>query len=153
MTQNIDNLHQKAGNSPEKIIELHGTLISVSCLSCKKKYDRDEIEARFDSGIKVPYCDDCGGILKPDTVAFGQAMPQEAMEQSIRYAGQCDLCMVLGSSLVVYPAASVPMHAVQSGARLMIVNREPTPQDGEADLVVHMSVSEALTGMLRLLFA
>lgn len=153
VTQNIDNLHQKAGNSPEKIIELHGTLISVSCLSCKKKYDRGEIEARFDSGIKVPYCDDCGGILKPDTVSFGQAMPQEPMEQSIRYAGQCDLCMVLGSSLVVYPAASVPMHAVQSGARLMIVNREPTPQDGEADLVVHMSVSEALTGMLRLLFA
>jgi len=153
VTQNIDHLHHKAGNSPEKIIELHGTVISVSCLSCKKRYDRDEIEARLRSGVKVPYCDDCHGILKPDTISFGQAMPVEEMEQSIRYAAQCDLCVVLGSSLVVYPAASVPLHAVQSGARLMIVNRDPTPQDAEADLVVNMSVSEALDGMLNILFS
>jgi len=152
VTQNIDHLHHKAGNSPEKIIELHGTGISVSCLSCKKRYDRDEIEARLRSGVKVPYCDDCHGILKPDTISFGQAMPVEEMEQSIRYAAQCDLCVVLGSSLVVYPAASVPLHAVQSGARLMIVNRDPTPQDAEADLVIRISVSEALGQMLDILF-
>jgi len=152
VTQNIDHLHHKAGNSPEKIIELHGTVISVSCLSCKKRYDRDEIEARLRSGVKVPYCDDCHGILKPDTISFGQAMPVEEMEQSIRYAAQCDLCVVLGSSLVVYPAASVPLHAVQSGARLMIVNRDPTPQDAEADLVIRISVSEALGQMLDILF-
>jgi NAD-dependent deacetylase len=152
VTQNIDNLHHKAGNSPDKIIELHGTVISVSCLSCKKKYDRDEIQARLRSGVKVPYCDDCGGILKPDTISFGQAMPQEEMERSIRYAGICDLCIVLGSSLVVYPAASVPIHAVRSGARLMIVNRDPTPQDTYADLVIRMSLSEALDQMLGILF-
>jgi NAD-dependent deacetylase len=152
VTQNIDNLHHKAGNSPEKIIELHGTVISVSCLSCKKKYDRDEIQARLRSGVKVPYCDDCRGILKPDTISFGQAMPEEEMERSIRYAGICDLCIVLGSSLVVYPAASVPIHAVRSGARLMIVNRDPTPQDMDADLVIRQSVSEALDQMLRILF-
>ncbi len=152
VTQNIDNLHHKAGNSPDKIIELHGTVISVSCLSCKKKYDRDEIEARLRSGVKVPYCDDCGGILKPDTISFGQAMPQEEMERSIRHAGECDLCLVLGSSLVVYPAASVPIHAVRSGARLMIVNRDPTPQDTYADLVIRMSLSEALDQMLGILF-
>ena len=152
VTQNIDNLHHKAGNSPDKIIELHGTVISVSCLSCKKKYDRDEIEARLRSGVKVPYCDDCGGILKPDTISFGQAMPQEEMERSIRHAGECDLCLVLGSSLVVYPAASVPIRAVRSGARLMIVNRDPTPQDTYADLVIRMSLSEALDQMLGILF-
>ena len=153
VTQNIDNLHHKAGNSPEKIIELHGTVISVSCLSCRKAYERDEIQNRLSSGITVPYCDDCGGILKPDTISFGQAMPQEAMERSIRYAGQCDLCIVLGSSLVVYPAASVPIHAVRSGSRLMIINREPTPQDAEADLVIRMSVSDALEQMLGRLFS
>lgn len=152
VTQNIDNLHHKAGNSPEKIIELHGTVITVSCLNCKKRYERDEIEARLQSGVKVPYCDACSGILKPDTISFGQAMPEEEMERSIRYAGLCDLCLVLGSSLVVYPAASVPLHAVQAGARLMIVNRDPTPMDQEADLVIHQSVSEALDDMLSTLF-
>jgi NAD-dependent deacetylase len=152
VTQNIDNLHHKAGNSPEKIIELHGTVITVSCLSCKKRYDRDEIEARLRAGVTVPYCDACNGILKPDTISFGQAMPEEEMERSIRYAGLCDLCLVLGSSLVVYPAASVPLHAVQAGARLMIVNRDPTPLDGDADLVIHMSVSKALDAMLSILF-
>ena len=152
VTQNIDNLHHKAGNSSEKIIELHGTVITVSCLNCKKRYDRDEIEARLRSGVKVPYCDVCNGILKPDTISFGQAMPEEEMERSIRYAGLCDLCLVLGSSLVVYPAASVPLHAFQAGARLMIVNRDPTPMDEEADLVIHQSVSEALDGMLSILF-
>jgi NAD-dependent deacetylase len=153
VTQNIDHLHHKAGNSPEKIIELHGTAISVSCLSCKKRYDRDEIQGRLRSGTKVPYCDDCGGILKPDTISFGQAMPEAEMEQSIRYAGECDLCIVLGSSLVVYPAASVPLHAAQSGARLMIINRDPTPQDAEADVVIRMPVSEALDQMLDILFS
>ncbi|MBW1781795.1 MAG: Sir2 family NAD-dependent protein deacetylase [Deltaproteobacteria bacterium] len=152
VTQNIDNLHHKAGNSPNKIIELHGTVISVSCLTCKKKYERDDIQARLGSGVKVPYCDDCGGILKPDTISFGQAMPQEEMERSMIAAAQCDLCMVLGSSLVVYPAASIPIHAVQSSARLMIINRDPTPQDGEADLVIRMSVSDALNRMLEVLF-
>ncbi len=153
VTQNIDNLHHKAGNSPDRIIELHGTVISVSCLSCKKKYERDDIEVRLKSGVRVPYCDDCGGILKPDTISFGQAMPQEEMERSMRYAGQCDLCIVLGSSLAVYPAASVPIHAFRSGAQLIIINRDPTPQDGNAELVIHMSVSDALEQMLGILFS
>jgi len=153
VTQNIDHLHHKAGNSPDKIIELHGTVISVSCLSCKKKYDRDDIQTRLSSGVKVPYCDDCGGILKPDTISFGQAMPRDEMQKSIMYAGQCDLCIVLGSSLVVYPAASVPVHAVQSGAGLLIINRDPTPHDAQADLVIQMSVSEALDQILKILFS
>ena len=150
VTQNIDNLHHKAGNSPEKIIEIHGTAFSVSCLSCGKKYERAEIQKRLNSGVKVPYCDICAGILKPDTISFGQAMPQDKMADALRYAGECDLCIVLGSSLVVYPAASVPMHAVQNGARLIIINRDETPIDAEADLVCHESVSEALGQMVSL---
>jgi len=149
VTQNIDNLHQKAGNSPEKIIEIHGTAFSVSCLSCGKKYDRADIQDRLNSGVKVPYCDDCSGILKPDTISFGQAMPQDKMADALRYASECDLCIVLGSSLVVYPAASVPAQAVQNGAKLIIINRDETPLDAEADLVCHESVSDALEQMVE----
>ncbi len=151
VTQNIDRLHHKAGNSSEKIIELHGTAFSVSCLSCGKKYDRDEIEKRIkEEGIKVPYCDECGGILKPDTISFGQALPQDKLNLAFEYASVCDLCVVLGSSLVVYPAASVPSHAVQHGAKLIIVNRDPTPFDGDAELVIHESISNAFGNMVDL---
>lgn len=149
VTQNIDNLHHKAGNSPERIIEIHGTAFSVSCLSCGKKYDRNDIQERLNSGVKVPYCDDCAGILKPDTISFGQAMPEDKMADALMYARECDLCIVLGSSLVVYPAASVPVHAVQNGARLIIINRDETPLDAEADLVCHESLSKALGQMVR----
>jgi NAD-dependent deacetylase len=148
VTQNIDGLHHKAGNSPHKIIEIHGTVSSVSCLDCGKTYDRDDIEKRLRSGLKVPYCDDCSGILKPDTISFGQAMPADKMELAFTYARECDLCIVLGSSLVVYPAASVPAHAVERGAALMIINRDETPLDSEADVVIHESVSSALGEMV-----
>ncbi|MDZ7699760.1 MAG: Sir2 family NAD-dependent protein deacetylase [Deltaproteobacteria bacterium] len=148
ITQNIDNLHHRAGNSPERIIELHGTAVTVSCLNCKKGYDRDDIQMRLNSGLKVPYCDACGGILKPDTISFGQAMPEKEMEDAISYAEACDLCMVLGSSLVVYPAASIPIHAQRNGAKLMIINLGTTPHDSEADLVIHKPVSTALSEML-----
>lgn len=149
VTQNIDNLHQKAGSSPEKIIELHGTAFSVSCLSCERSYDRDAIEERLAAGDHLPACDHCKGILKPATISFGQAMPQEALGSSFRHAGECDLCLVLGSSLVVYPAASVPERAFQSGARLLIINRDSTHLDGQADLVIHESVGKALPLMVE----
>jgi len=148
VTQNIDHLHHKAGNSPEKIIEVHGTAFSVSCLTCGKKYDRDDIQDRLKAGLDIPYCDACSGILKPDTISFGQAMPEDKMAEAMRMAGLCDLCIVLGSSLVVYPAASVPVHAVRRGAKLLIVNRDPTPLDDQADLVIHDSLAEVLAGMM-----
>ena len=144
VTQNIDSLHHRAGNSPEKIIEIHGTAFSVSCLKCGKSYNRDDIERSIDSGLKDPLCDECSGILKPDTISFGQAMPEDKMIRAIKYAGDCDLCIALGSSLIVYPAASVPAHAAKSGAKLMIINREETPLDSMADLVIHDSVSKVL---------
>lgn len=150
VTQNIDSLHHKAGNSPDKIIEIHGTAFSVSCLSCRKKYDRDEIQERIKSGVKVPYCDDCDGILKPDTISFGQAMPEDKMAQAFTHAGECDLCIVLGSSLVVYPAAYVPVRAVEGGAKLMIINRDETPLDSMAEVVVHDSVSKVLGEMIEI---
>jgi NAD-dependent deacetylase len=144
VTQNIDRLHHRAGNSPEKIIEIHGTTFSVSCLRCGKRYEREEIESRLRSGVRAPACDDCSGPLKPDTISFGQAMPEDKMARSMTHAAECDLCLVLGSSLVVYPAASIPLHAVDRGARLMIVNRDSTPLDPSADLVIHDSVGKVL---------
>ena len=149
VTQNIDHLHHKAGNSPEKIIEVHGTAFSVSCLNCGKKYDRDEIQGRLKTGVDIPYCDACSGVLKPETISFGQAMPEDKMAEAMRHASMCDLCIVLGSSLVVYPAASVPVHAVRRGAKLMIINRDPTPLDDQADLVIHASLGQALESMME----
>ena len=150
VTQNIDNLHQKAGNSPEKIIEIHGTAFSVTCLNCGKVYDREEIEKRIKNGEKDPRCSSCSGPLKPATISFGQAMPEDKMALAFKYARECDLCIVLGSSLVVYPAASVPEHAVSHGAKLMIINFTPTSLDARADLVIHDSVSKALGEMVGL---
>lgn len=144
VTQNIDSLHHKAGNAPEKIIEVHGTAFSVSCLRCGKRYDRDDIETRLNSGVKVPYCDDCSGVLKPDTISFGQSMPEDKMREAFANAEICDLCIVLGSSLVVYPAASIPERAVDYEANLMIINRDETHLDGQADLVIHDSLGETL---------
>jgi len=148
VTQNIDNLHQKAGNSPEKIIEIHGTAITVSCLSCRKKWPRAEIQEWIKQGIRVPQCDRCGGILKPDTISFGQAMPPDKLELAYRMAQVCDLCLVLGSSLVVYPAADIPHHAKRNGANLIIINRDPTPMDGLADVVLRESIGNVLEQIL-----
>lgn len=144
VTQNIDRLHHRAGNSPHKIIEIHGTAFLVSCLSCNKIYDRDEIEERIRAGVKLPYCDDCSGILKPATVSFGQGMPEDKMSAAMEYSKQCDLCIVLGSSLVVYPAASIPEQAMYNGSRLLIINRDQTPLDHKADLVIHDSLTRTL---------
>ena len=149
VTQNIDRLHHLAGNTPEKIIEIHGNVFSVSCLNCGKRYERDEIELRLRSGVKAPYCDDCSGILKPDTVSFGQSMPEEKMAKAFTCAQECDLCIVLGSSLVVYPAASIPALAVESGGKLMIVNWDETPLDSRASLVIHDSIAKTLAKMVE----
>jgi NAD-dependent deacetylase len=149
ITQNIDNLHQRAGSSPQKVIELHGTAVSVSCLSCRKKYPREEVQAWLLRGVKVPRCDACGGILKPDTVSFGQSMPVKETEEAFHRARNCDLFIVIGSSLVVQPAASIPLEAKESGAKLVIINREPTYHDSYADLVIHGSAGEVMSQVLR----
>lgn len=153
ITQNIDNLHQEAGSSPDKVIELHGTAISVSCVSCRQKYSRDEIQTWLQRGVRVPKCGSCSGILKTDTVFFGQAMPPRETEESFRRARGCDLMIVIGSSLVVQPAASIPLEAKENGARLIIINRDPTYCDGRADALIHGSAGEAMGKILEYLKA
>lgn len=149
VTQNIDRLHQAAGSDPEKVIEVHGQAMTVSCLSCGKTWEREIVQGWIAGGVAAPVCDRCSGILKPDTVSFGQAMPEEKMEKAYSAAASCDLCLVLGSSLVVYPAATIPVHAMDHGARLMIVNLGPTPLDHRADLLVRAPIASALGDMVE----
>jgi NAD-dependent deacetylase len=149
ITQNIDGLHFKAGNSEEKVIQLHGTAISVSCLSCKKRYDRDEIQERIKKGQKAPRCNDCGGILKPATVSFGQSMPEKETQEAYHRSSLCNLFIVVGSSLVVQPAASMPLVAKKNGARLVIINRDSTPYDDMADVVIHGQAGPTMASILE----
>lgn len=149
VTQNIDRLHHRAGNSPQKIIELHGTAFLVKCLKCDHTFERDDIEERIKSGVKVPYCEFCSGIIKPATISFGQAMPEKETALAMEYATQCDLCIILGSSLVVYPAASIPEQARANGAALFIINRDETPMDHRADLVIHDSAAKTMDDIIK----
>jgi NAD-dependent deacetylase len=149
ITQNIDGLHFKAGNSGEKVIQLHGTAIYVSCLECGKRYDRDEIQERIRKGEKAPRCGDCGGPLKPATISFGQGMPEKETSEAYHRSSLCDLFIVIGSSLVVQPAASMPVVAKQHGAKLVIINRDPTPCDDMADLILHGQAGPTMAGILE----
>ena len=148
ITQNVDNLHQRAGSSPEKVIELHGTAVTVSCLTCRKKYSREEIQSWLLRGVRVPKCDGCGGILKPDTISFGQSMPPKETAEAFSRARNCNLLIVIGSSLVVQPAASIPLEAKESGAKLVIINRDPSYHDSHADVVIHHSAGEVMGKIL-----
>jgi NAD-dependent deacetylase len=144
ITQNIDGLHQRSGIPDEKVIELHGTAWWVNCLECGQRYPREQIQARLKGGIKVPRCDSCGGIMKPATISFGQAMPERETREAEKRAAACDLFLVAGSSLVVYPAAQMPLIAKDSGARLIIINLTPTPHDPYADITIHDKIGPAL---------
>lgn len=147
ITQNVDNLHQASGVPVERIIELHGNASYAKCLLCGLKHELADLKAPFlEKGI-VPACRDCGGIVKTATISFGQPMPEEAMTRAEAACLDCDLFLVLGSSLVVYPAAGFPLLAKRSGARLAIVNREPTEQDVFADLVLNAEIGQVLTAV------
>lgn len=137
ITQNIDNLHQTAGNSPDKVIELHGNALKVRCLKCGAEYNRDEIQASINRGEEVPSCNNCDGLLKPATVLFGQLMPEKETREAFERAKKCDLLITMGSSLVVYPAAYIPMEAVNAKKKLIIINLTATPYDSYADIVIH----------------
>lgn len=144
ITQNVDNLHQKSGIPEDKVIELHGTFSWVICLECAKRYPSEGIWSRIEAGDKVPECDTCGGILKPATISFGQAMPERETHEAQVRSADCDLFLVAGSSLVVYPAAQMPLIARDNGAKLVIVNLTPTPHDGYADIVIHEKTGQVL---------
>lgn len=147
VTQNVDGLHQQAGS--RSVLELHGTTRFVSCLRCAARWPMEEILARVDAGEEDPACLECSGILKSATVSFGQSLPPDVVEQAHRLTLEADFFLVVGSSLVVYPAAAFPAQAKRSGARLVIVNREPTGTDGIADAVVHAEAGPTLTAIVQ----
>jgi len=149
ITQNIDSLHQKSGVPEEKVIELHGTMKWVICLECGKKYPREQIQSRVESGEKVPLCDACGGIMKPATISFGQPMPERETREAEMRSANCDLFLVAGSSLVVYPAAQMPLVAKDSGAKLVIINLTSTPHDRYADIVIYEKTGQALSQIIE----
>ena len=144
VTQNIDGLHQSAGLGPDRVIELHGNGTYATCLSCGRRHDLSDIRARFEATGEPPDCSGCNGIVKSATISFGQAMPQEPMRRAQELALACDLFLVIGSSLVVYPAAAFPVLAKRNGAKLVIINREPTGFDPIADLVINAEIGPVL---------
>lgn len=145
ITQNIDNLHQLSGIAPEHVVELHGNTTYATCLDCATRYELSWVRARFEAaGGRAPDCPDCGGSIKTATVSFGQAMPEDEMRRAEELTRACDLFMAIGSSLVVWPAAGFPLMARRNGARLVIINREPTDLDDMADLVVRHDIGAVL---------
>jgi NAD-dependent deacetylase len=144
ITQNIDGLHQASGVPSDKVIELHGNTTYATCLDCGARYEIADLRAVFDRDGAVPPCERCLGHVKTATVSFGQSMPPVAMARAEEETRASDLFVVLGSSLVVYPAAGFPELAKHNGAKLAIVNREPTPLDRLADLVVHAGIGDSM---------
>ena len=144
ITQNVDNLHQDSGISDDQIIELHGNATYASCLECGKRYELPTIREIFENDEALPVCDTCEGIIKTATISFGQAMPEAEMERAQIATLECDLFIVIGSSLVVYPAVGFPQIAKQKGAKLVILNRDPTDQDPTADLVLNKEIGDTL---------
>ncbi len=149
ITQNTDGLHQKSGTPDEKVLELHGTMHWVDCLDCGQRYPRDYAHEKMLAGEKVPRCGKCNGILKPATVAYGQSMPERETRESEERSATCDMFLAAGSSLVVYPAAQMPIVAKRSGARLVIMNLTETPHDHLADVVIAEKTGETLAEILK----
>ncbi len=143
VTQNVDGLHKRAGS--EKVLEVHGSLWSASCIVCHAQVGRHYLEKAIKKHWIPPTCPECGGILKIDAVLFGEALPREVMAQAVQAARDCQLFVVVGSSLLVYPVATLPSIARQSGANLIIINQEETPFDDVADLVFHGRAGDILT--------
>jgi NAD-dependent deacetylase len=149
ITQNVDNLHQKAGVPAEKVFELHGNMQRAVCLGCGKLYPFEQIKARLDAGEAIPDCEACHGMLKPNAVLFGEALPYDVLTEASNRSSGCDLFIVVGSTLVVYPAAYMPVYAVQAGAKLVIINLSSTPMDGEATVLIRAKAGEALSRIVE----
>ena len=144
ITQNVDNLHQESGVPDDVVIELHGNNRYARCLDCGTRYELADLKRQFQDLGNVQPCSRCGGIVKTATISFGQPMPEDAMQRAQTATNACDLFLVIGSSLVVYPAAGFPEYAKRVGAKLAILNREPTPLDGLADLVLHAEIGPTM---------
>jgi len=148
ITQNIDELHQRAGNSPEKIVEVHGTVHNVVCMACGMIAPMQQALDRVRAGEDDPPCRDCGGILKSATISFGQPLVPAVIERALRCAGEADLFLAIGTSLQVYPIASAVQIASAQGARIVIVNAEETPFDGIAHAVIRDPIGTALPQLI-----
>lgn len=145
ITQNIDGLHQQSGVPDSKVIELHGNATYATCLDCGHRHELAPIRRAFLESGRLPLCEKCEGIVKTATISFGQSMPEIPMARAQDESLACDLFIVLGSSLVVYPAAGFPALAKRNGAGLVIINRDPTDQDDSADLVVHAEIGSTMS--------
>jgi NAD-dependent deacetylase len=148
ITQNVDNLHQESGVPDDKVIELHGNAHYARCLACGLRHEFEEFRESFTQRGEIPICRACGGLVKSATISFGQSMPQGPMDEAQAHTLGCDLFLVLGSSLVVYPAAGFPLMAKRNGATLAIVDREPTEQDPVADIVLHDEIGAVMSEVI-----
>ena len=144
ITQNVDGLHVKAGSSPQRVIEIHGTVREVMCMACGERAPMERAMARVRAGEEDPACRTCGGILKSATISFGQGLVQDDLARAEQAARTCSLMMAIGTKLAVWPIAAVVPAAKDSGARVVILNAEPTEMDGLADVVMRASISEVL---------
>jgi NAD-dependent deacetylase len=149
ITQNIDNLHQKAGVPDDMVFELHGNMKWAICLGCGRRYAFGEIKSRIDKGEEIPDCESCRGMLKPDIVMFGEQLPHDVLNEAASRARGADLFIVIGSTLVVYPAALMPIYAVESGARLVIINLSETPMDDRASVLITAKAGETMAKVLE----
>lgn len=146
VTQNIDGLHVRAGS--RRIVALHGTALEVGCLDCQARYASDEMVSRFQQSGAVPTCPACGShLMKHATISFGQQLPADVLHEAFALSRKADLYLAIGSSLVVEPAATLPRAAKESGARLVIINHDPTPLDGLADIVLHEPIGSTLAAI------
>jgi NAD-dependent deacetylase len=142
ITQNIDGLHYKTGS--QKVLELHGNTTRFYCFDCHDPYSMAEARAKLDKKLP-PLCNKCGGVLRPDVVLFGEMLPTDVILEAEEEIKRCDLLIVIGSSLVVYPAANLPYQAKLNGAKLVILNIDPTPLDHMADLVIHRKAGDVMS--------
>ncbi len=147
ITQNIDELHQMAGHARERIIEVHGTMRRVMCWGCGRRTPMPDVLERVRAGEADPACRDCGGILKSDTISFGQALVPAVIDRALSVAGEADLLLAIGSTLQVYPVASVVPVAKDAGARVVIMNNQPTPMDALADALLRGPIGEVLPAL------
>jgi NAD-dependent deacetylase len=153
VTQNVDGLHQRAGSSPERVVEVHGTMREVVCMACGERAPMERALDRVRAGEDDPPCRTCGGILKSATISFGQSLVAEDLDRAQRAAAGCDLFLALGTSLTVYPVAYLPEEALAAGARLVIVNAETTPYDARAQATFSDPIGEVLPRLVKLVDA
>ncbi|MDQ2734589.1 MAG: Sir2 family NAD-dependent protein deacetylase [Pseudomonadota bacterium] len=147
VTQNIDELHQRAGQSPELVVEVHGSMRRVMCWSCGRRPPMEEALARVRAGEADPHCLDCGGILKSDTISFGQMLVPAVVERMMAVTAEADLLLAIGTTLQVFPAAGMVPAAADSGAGVIIVNNQPTPMDDLADVVLREPIGAVLASI------